>query len=290
LLLLCHPQVSKYRQVAQKLAGLLARNLATCFRSWREAADEARVNLLRAQRQYTTSTLSKLLPAWQEAAAEARDLREAAEAAADKQQRRVLLSKACRGWVEEMQVVQAQRQGLLQLMLMLLGNARQHLLRETVWEWRGCVQDRIALRNCIATFVNKRRLACLSEFLTWWQQYAAAMRGGKADVTPEAVLLHALTPQPQTRRFSPCATSPAAAYCTWPGVTQAGSPAGQHPQDSRCQSPTAANVRAPSPPGVLPVTSGPGSPLLGPRSAEQDRRLARRWAAMGGAAAEVRPW
>jgi hypothetical protein len=280
--------VSKYRQVTQKLAGLLARNLATCFRYWREAADEARVNLLRTQRHYTTTTLSKLLPAWQEAAAEARDMREAAEAAADKQQRRVLLSKACSGWVEEMQVLQAQRQGLWQVMLMLLGNERQQLLRETVGEWRSWVQDRVALRSCIATFVNKRRLACLSEFLTLWQQYAAAMRGGNAAVSPEAVLLHALTPQPQPRPYSPGAISPsAAAYYTWPAVGQASSPSGPYRQDSRCQSPSAANRRAPSPPGVLPVTSGPGSPLLGPRSAQQDRRLARRWAAMGGAAAEV---
>lgn len=284
-------QASKYRAVAQKLAGLLQRNLTTCFRSWREATNQARVSMLRAQRQHATSTLSKLLPAWQDVAAECREQREAAEAAADKLQRRWLLSRACCGWVEELQVVQVQRQGLWQLMLMLLGHERQQLLQEALGEWRSWVCDRVNLCAMVSVFVNKRRLVCLSDFLTLWQQYAAAMRGGQADEAAAATVLHALKPPPFPRTHSPGAFSPTAAgRYTWPGLTQAGSSGSPPVYASIARSCTggAAAVRVPSPPGVLPVTGGPGSPLLGPRSAQQDRRLARRMAAMGGGAAEVR--
>lgn len=268
--------------MAQKLAGLLQRNLATCFRSWREATDEARVGMLRAQRQYTTRTLEKLLPAWQDVAVECREQREAAEAAADKLRRRWLLSKACCGWVEEQQVLQAQRQGLWQLMLVLLGRERKQLLLEALQGWRGWVSDRVSLRSTVSAFVNKRRLTCLSDFLTLWQQYAAAMRGGQADDAAAAAVLHALTPNPHRAR------SPAAAgQYTWPGGAQAGGSLPPYAAAIRSCSRSAAAGRSPSPPGVLPVTGGPGSPLLGPRSAQQDRRLARRIAAMGGAAAEV---
>lgn len=268
-------QVSKYRQVSQKLAGLLHRNLATCFSSWRGATDAARVNMLRAQRQHTTSTLSKLLPAWQDAAAEEREEREAAEGAADKFCRKQLLCKTYAGWVEQMQVVQAQRQGLWKLMLMLLGHERRQLLQTATQQWMDWVQHRVALRACVAVFVNKRRLACLSEFLTLWQQYTAAMRGAQADEAAAAtVLLNALTPpvRPRSPHASMSAPPVAAGYHTWPVVAAA-----------------ATASRPGSPPGVLPVTAGPASAMLGPRSAHQDRRLARRWAAMaGGAAAGVR--
>lgn len=293
--MLASPQVSKYRQVAQKLAGLLQRNLTSCFRSWREATDEARVNVLRAQRQHVISTLRKLLPAWQEAAIDSRADREAGEAAADKLRRRQLLSKACCGWAEEMQTVQEQRQGLWSMMLMLLGQERNQLLQEALQGWCGWVQDRVSLRICVAAFVNKRRLACLSEFLTLWQQYAAAMRGGQADEASAATVLlhHALTPPAQAR--SPSAPSPVlAGHYTWPNVARHSSPPA-YAAHSRDHSPPvhsihsmgALSVRPPSPPGVLPVTGGPDSPLLGPRSAQQDRRLARRLAAMGGGAPEV---
>lgn len=292
-------QVSKYRAVAQKLAGLLQRNLTTCFRSWREATDHARVSMLRAQRQHATRTLRKLLPAWLDTAAECREQREAAEASADKLQRRWLLSKACCGWVEELQIVQEQRQGLWQLMLMLLGHERQQLLQEALGEWRGWVCDRVNLRATVSVFVNKRRLGCLADFLTLWQQYAAAMRGGNADEAAAATVLQVLTPPPPPGTRSPGTASPTSGgQCTWPGLAQGGSPgyasiSASVPRSCSPAAPAAAAaaVRVPrsvSPPGLLPVTGGPGSPLLGPRSAQQDRRLARRIAAMGGGAAEVR--
>lgn len=242
-----------------------------------------------------TSTLSRVLPAWQQAAAVEGEDREAAEAAADKLCRRQLLSKACCGWQEEMQVLQAQRQGLWRLMLTLLSHERKQLLREAVQAWRGWVQDHVSLRACIATFVNKRRLACLSDFLNLWQQYAAAMRGGQADKAAAATVLlqQALTPPPPRAR-SPSAVSPSpAADHTWPNAARVSSPAASVPAFNRAASPGASpsvyasSVRPTSPPGLLPVTAGPGSPLLGPRSAQQDRRLARRWAAMGGGAPEV---
>lgn len=283
-------QVRKYRQVAQKLAALLQRSLASCFRSWREATDGARVSLLRADRHHATSTLHKLLPAWQEAAADAKECREAAEAAADKLARRQLLSKACCGWMEEMQVVQAQRQGLWQVMLVLLGQERKQLLGGAALAWRSWVQHRVSLRSCVAAFVNKRRLACLSEFLTLWQQYAAAMKCGQGDEAAAAagLLQQALTPPARPR--SPSAPSPTAAgHCTWPAGARASSPpAFALAAASRCGSPAGGYVpRSTSPPGVLPVTGGPESPLLGPRSAQQDRRMARRLAVMAGAGPEV---
>lgn len=288
------PQVSKYHAVAQKLAGLLHRNLDTCFRSWREATDRARVNLLRAQRQHHTNTLSRVLPAWQNVAAEARDQREAAEAAADKLWRRQLLSRACGGWVEEMAVLQAQRQGLWRLMLVLLGRERQHLLQAALEEWRAWVIDRVSLRTCVAGFVNKRRLGCLAEFLTLWQQYAAAMRGSKEEgaVTAGLLLHQSLTtpaPLPHSR-MSPAVMT---GCHTWPGLNHSCSRQGS-PVCGRSCSPQAAPRDAKHhvgaevhDPGVLPVSGGPGSPFLGPRSAQQDRRLARRLAAMGGGAPEV---
>lgn len=195
--------------------------------------------------------------------------------------------------------MQEQRQGLWQLMLMLLGHERQQLLQEALGEWRGWVCDRVNLRSTVSVFVNKRRLGCLADFLTLWQQYAAAMRGGNADEAAAATVLQVLTPPPPPRTRSPGTASPTSAgRCTWPGLAQAGSPgyASISASVPRSCSPAAAAaaaaaVRVPrsvSPPGLLPVTGGPGSPFLGPRSAQQDRRLARRIAAMGGGAAEVR--
>ena len=267
--------------MAQKLAGLLQRNLTTCFRSWREATGQARVNLLRAQRLHETNTLCKVLPAWQEVAAESREQQQAAEAAAAKLQRRQLLNKACSGWVEEMAILQAQRQGLWRLMLMLLSHERHQLLQAALEEWRVWVKDRVGLRACIAGFVNKRRLACLAEFLTLWQQYSAAMHGAKEEgaAATSVLLQQALTPV--QRPVSATATT--AGYHTWP-VAAAGSPVHGPHMYSRSSSPGHAGVG----PGVLPVTGGPGSPLLGRRSPQQDRRLAKRLAAMSGGAAEVR--
>jgi len=254
--------------------------------------------MLRAQRQHTTRTLSRLLPAWQDAAADAREQREAAEETADKHWRRQLLAGACLCWQEEVQVVAEQHQGLWRLMLMLLGHERMQLLQAAVEEWQGWVQDRVSRRACIAAFVNKRRVACLGEYLTLWQQYAAAMRGAQGEQAAAATMLlqQALTP-PARSRSPKSPLPPDAGYYTWPGAGHGSSSSPQrHAAGSSSHSPSAAVMAgapaggvgcAGAPAGVLPVTGGPGSPLLGPRSAHLDRRLARRWAAMGGGAAEV---
>jgi hypothetical protein len=76
--------------------------------------------------------------------------------------------------------------------------------------WRFRAAARASLRIGLAAFIQQRRLACLADYLTTWQQYTVAMRPDSA--------LH------------------------------------------------------------LP----PGSPVLSPRSARQDRRLMRRMAVMGG--------
>jgi hypothetical protein len=295
----CHAttQVSKYRKVAQKLAGLLQRTLSSCFASWRAATDQARVNALRAQRHAHTRLLMRLLPAWADAAAELHDQRLADEATADKLQRRVLLARACGGWREEVQVLHEQRQGLWRLLLMLLGRERRELLQAGLGAWQGWAQDRVALRSMIAAFVNKRRLACLSEYLTLWHQYTTAMRGGGGGDSDGSAgggdcarspagtpgLLHALG-------HLPSAGAAAAARSRSPGPQGYESYTYRPPTASTqagCLVPGGSRPGSPTATGVLPVTGGPDSPLLGPRSAHQDRHMARRLAAMGGAAAEV---
>jgi hypothetical protein len=288
-----HVQVSKYRKVAQKLASLLQRSLSSCFRSWREASDAARVSALRAQRHADAALLGRTLPAWADAAAQLAEQRAAGEAAADKLRRRALLAGMCGAWAEQMQVAREQRQGLWRLMLMLLHRERLQLLEAGLGAWQGWVQERVAFRATIGAFVNTRRLACLSGHLTLWHQYAAAMRpdsggsadGGSAVASGSGLLQHVLSQLPRS-------VSPGARLSVHPHQQHQQRAASAFPafgggSNARVAPAAAAAWSRPGSP-VLPVSGGPSSPLLGPRSAQQDRRLARRLAAMGGAAAEVR--
>jgi hypothetical protein len=335
-------QVSKYRKVAEKLAGLLHHNLATCFRAWRDATDHARVDMLQAERHAATTTLRKLLPAWLDAADELRQQRQRNEAAADKMRRRGLAGKALLGWVEECQVVRQQRAALWHVLLLVLQAERAALLQEALQGWREAAAEQVALRACVAGFVNKRRLQCLSEFLTLWHQYAAAMRTDGAALLPAALavpspaaaaaallgnkgLARAAMSAAPAAGHGAAADANAAYYSAGPvllggkrasrtsalaaagvaasinGPLLGAAAANHHQQDGHYPGSPAANgfgcwhdeglgdeSGVLLPPGVLPVTGGPGSPLLGPRSAHQDRRLARRLAAMSGSAAEVR--
>jgi hypothetical protein len=330
-------QVSKYRKVAEKLASLLHHSLATCFRAWRDATDHARVDMLQAERHAATTILRKLVPAWLDAADELKQQRQHNEAAADKMRRRQLAGKALQGWIEECEVLREQRSGLWRVLLLVLQAEWSALLQEALQGWHEAAAQQVALRACVASFVNKRRLQCLSEFLTLWHQYAAAMQTDGAALIPAALA----APSPAAaaaavlgnKGLARAAMSAAAAstayYSAGPvllggkrasrssalaaagvassvngplfgaAAAEAASPADdsyqaygyiQHNAAGAASvdntgGDEAAGVQLPA--GVLPVTGGPGSPLLGPRSAHQDRRLARRLAAMGGGAAEV---
>lgn len=317
-------QVSKYRKVAEKLASLLHHSLATCFRAWRDAADHARVDMLQAERHAATTTLRKLLPAWLDAADELKQQRVQNEAAADRMRRRGLAGKALQGWAEECAVLREQRSGLWRVLLLVLHAERTALLQEALQGWREAAAQQVALRSCVASFVNKRRLQCLGEFLTLWHQYAAAMRTDGAALIPAALA----APSPAAAaaavlgnkglaRAAMSAASASAAANAGAAYYSAGPVLLGGKRASRIAAAgVAASINGPVfgaasasasaadygggyddgdaaaglqlPPGVLPVTGGPGSPLLGPRTAHQDRRLARRLAAMGGGAAEVR--
>jgi hypothetical protein len=351
----CRLQVSKYRKVAEKLASLLHHNLATCFRAWRDATDHARVDMLQAERHAATTTLRKLLPAWLDAADQLKQQRQSHEAAADKMRRRGLAGKALQGWVEECQVAREQRAALWHVLLLVLQAERSALLQEALQGWHEAASEQVALRACVASFVNKRRLQCLSEFLTLWHQYAAAMRTDGAALIPAALAAPspaaaaaavlgnkglaraAMSAAPAAAGNGAAASGMGAAYYSAGPVLLGGKRASR--TSALAAAGVAASLNGPLfgaaaasyaaaaaanhhhyddgqttqfygssgfanelghhdegdgeaegvqlPPGVLPVTGGPGSPLLGPRSAHQDRRLARRLAAMGGAAAEV---
>ncbi|KAF8062705.1 aldo-keto reductase 2 [Scenedesmus sp. PABB004] len=269
-----HVQVSKYRKVAQRLAGLLAHSLATCFRAWRAAADQARVDRLRAERHWAGAALRRLLPAWADAAADGARAREAAEAAADRRRRRALARAALAGWREELACLREQRGALWRVLLAALARERAALLGDALRGWAAAAAARVAPRARVAGFVNRRRLACLSDFLDLWRSYAAAMRTDGAALLSAAASL-AGTPAgpggwPDAARL-PCSPGP---------------PALRRRLDF--EPAHAPDVDA-LPRGLLPVSGGPGSPLLGPRSAHQDRTLARRMAALGGGAGEVDP-
>jgi hypothetical protein len=326
-------QVSKYRKVAEKLASLLHHSLATCFRAWRDATDHARVDMLQAERHAATTTLRKLLPAWLDAAYELQQQRERNEAAADKMWRRRTAGRAIQGWVEECQVVREQRSALWRVLLLVLQAERSALLQESLQGWREAAAQQVALRACVASFVNKRRLQCLSEFLALWHQYAAAMRTDGAALIPVALAAPSpaaaaaavignkglaraamsaaalaqnagygaaadaayysagpvLLGAKRASRTAELAAAGVAASINGPSYAAAAEVAAQQQAHAAHDlAVAAAAAGAQLPPGLLPVTAGPGSPLLGPRNAHQDRRLARRLAAMGGGAAEVR--
>lgn len=259
--------------VAEKLAGLLQHSLTTCFRAWRAAADQARVDWLQAERYAATNVLAKLLPAWADAAAQLHADKEAAEAKSARFFRRTACRKAINGWMEEMEVIREQRGALWKAMVMLLQQERRDLLLDSLQGWHQTAQQQVALRSCIANFVNKRRLGCLSEYLTIWHQYAAAMRTDGLIIPVAAASAG--------KHINICSAVRAAGYPVRP-VSAGGdffssrgsvlsSPGGQKGLGL----------------GVLPVSGGPGSPVPGFRSAHQDRRLARRMAAMSGGAPEV---
>eukprot|EP00775_Hariotina_reticulata_P009297 gene9297-9462_t len=172
-------QVSKYRKVAEKLAGLLQHSLSTCFRAWTDQAQQARVRMLQAERHASTKLLHKLLPAWKAAAEQLQQARAEASTVALWLLRQHTVKKVLQGWREEMLVVAEQRSGLWRLMLVLLHRERNELLQAAVCTWRDYANKRIALRSCIAAFVNKRRLGCLSLQFTLWHQFSKAMRGAE---------------------------------------------------------------------------------------------------------------
>lgn len=290
-------QVSKYRKVAEKLASLLQHNLATCLRAWRDASDQAHINMLRAERHAATVALHKLLPAWLETAQELKQERQQGEVAADRFRRRHVARLVLQGWRGEMQALHEQRAGLWRVMLLLLQLEREGLLQTALQGWQQQARQQVALRECVTGFVNKRRLECLSEFLTLWHHYTVAMRTDSAALIPAAL---AAAASPAATAATAAAGS--AAYYSVDGRTSVGD---LSPGKGSSRIAAAADVGggfagpvfSPAaqvdqavqlPAGLLPVTGGPGSPVLGPRSAHQDRRLARRLAAMGGGAAEVR--
>lgn len=238
--LLC-VQISKYRRVAQRLAQLLQHSLASSFRAWREATDAARVRWRRAERHAAAKLMARVLPEWAALAASMQQWRSGAEAAAARRHRRAVCRALLRGWAAVAEHGRQQRALLWRVVLLVAQHEACEALAAALQGWREHAAQQAALRSCVAAFVNRRRLACLSEHLTLWSQYAAAMRASGAPLI---------------------AASPAAA--------------------------AAAMQSAPvSPAGLLPVTGGSASPLLGPRSAHQDRHLARRMVALAGGAAEV---
>lgn len=282
--------MKKYRKVAEKLAGLLQHNLSTCLRAWRAATDEAHVNRLRAERHAAFSLLAKFLPAWADTASDLRVDREAGEALADGFLRKRACQRVVTAWAEELQVVREQRAALWAVLFGLLQHDQQCILRDVLQGWHETVQQQVALQNCVASFVNKRRLECLSEYLTIWHQYASAMRTD-GFLLPVAV-------SPAVKDTSSISASIGAANSTLSAIHSASAdlPAARPARGLFLQSSSTGLAHqqylggsaAGSDPGVLPVTGGPGSPVLGFRSAHGDRRLARRLAAMSGGAPEVK--
>jgi hypothetical protein len=243
---------------------LLQRSLVTCLTAWRDAASAARADSLRAARHADGVLLHKVLPAWADVARADASARATAEAAIARRRRRALARDALRAWAEELACVREQRAGLWRALLTALTAERVDVLRAVLDDWHAAASERCARRMRITSFVNKRRLGCLADFLGLWQQYAAAMRTDGC--------LHA-------------SDGNGSGYSRWtlksPRAAAMGSGACEDDDDALQQQLL--------PPGLLPVTGGPGSPLLAPRCARQDRHLARRLAAMGGAAPELDP-
>lgn len=64
--------------------------------------------------------------------------------------------------------------------------ALQELLTMVLTGWRERTAVRISVRAHVVDFVNRRRLSCLSDYFTVWQQFTAAM---KSDLNPASPLL-----------------------------------------------------------------------------------------------------
>jgi len=219
----------------------------------------------------STILLRKLLPAWKATTELLQQARAEASTAAIGLFRQHTARKVLEGWREEMLVITEQRSGLWRLMLVLLQRQRTELLQAAVCTWQGYAYTRIALRSSVATFVNKRRLECLSKQFSLWHQFSRAMRGAEGAAAAAAWVVS-----------PPVGSLTAKLYSSKPGYSSSAGLRG------RALDVEPVRAHSCSPPGVLPVTAGSSSPLLRPRSAHQDRTLARRLAAMSGGAPEVR--
>jgi hypothetical protein len=107
-----HLQVSKYRRVAQRLAGLLQHSLQGSFEAWHRATQHSSMQLARATQHWHIRHKRQLLRAWSTAASTL-----AVEAVTNAELADELLferlgARAMLAWQEAADLQQQQRQGL----------------------------------------------------------------------------------------------------------------------------------------------------------------------------------
>jgi len=184
-------QVTKYRRVADKLASMLELSLRSAFAAWRGAAGAARVRRLQAERHAARTIRARMLAVWRSAAEEERERMGDAAARAEALWFASCGAAALSAWREAAARGNARRTALARVILLVHESQRLNAMSEALDGWRNAAARRRGIRTALVSFVNRRRLAVLSEYLTYWRQYAAAMRadGGGAWMDPSLPLV-----------------------------------------------------------------------------------------------------